>query len=234
MLEVDGAAFRAVGVVDARLLRDPVQRLEAQAFEVEFARQCRVVAHRGPNRVHQLDVQLVVQCVGQPHRIGIAMLVPGHAAPGSVGAAPVLPVLHDVVERKLCVTEVAHDFDEPVLRLVAFLAHEQPVGLPREHRRLPGQLAIAGDDAVHIVRGHEVIIYACRSALGPERCALGRVLEDRFRVDVPEDAVTARRDQHGHHRADIGLHQKNLLAAVVHVGIVVLAEPVERLIGTQA
>ena len=230
VLEVDGAALGTVGVVDAGRLRDPVQRRKAQSLGVEFARQRRIVADGGPDRVHQLDVQLVVQYVGQPHRIWIAFLVPSHAAPCAVGAAPVLPILHDVIERKLRIAEVAHDFDEPVLRLIALLAHEQAVGLAREHGRLPGQLAIAGDDAVHIVRSHEIIIHACRRALGPERRTLGRVLVDRLRVNVPENAVAARRDQHRHHRADIGLHQKNLLAAIVHVGVIVLTQTVERLV----
>ncbi len=141
-----------------------------------------------------------------------------------------MPVLNNVVQGEAVLAEALHDADELILGLVALLAHEEAKRGLGEHGRGAGEVAVAGDDAVHGLAGDEVVIDAGGRAFGPEGGAGGVVLEGALGGGVPEDAVAVGREEEGDDDSHVGLHQQDLLAAVVHVAVVVLAEAIQGLV----
>jgi len=171
-----------------------------------------------------------------PGRIGKTLLVPDHATPIAVpfaapnSASPVLPVLHDVIEGEALRPKATHDIEQLRLGLIALFAHKQAESRLGKHRGRASQLAISGDDSIHIVTTHEIVIDPRGRTLGPEGRAGRVILEDGFGVDVPENPIATRRHQERNNAADIGLDQQHLLPAIVHVRAIILSQSVEGLI----
>ena len=229
VFEVDVAAFLAVGVVHAALA-DPVRRVEQEVLRFKLAPHVAVQSDGRPDGDHDLRVEVVVDGVAHGFRIGVAVRVPGHAGPVAGLVGPVLPVLHDEVERVVVLAERFDNADHFLLRTVAFLAHEEAVRLAREHRGVACEFTILRDDAVEVVAGHEVVIDAGGRALRPDGHAVRIVLENGLRADVPQDAVVVGRGEHVRVGGDVRLDDKDFLAAVVQIGADRLAEAVDRLV----
>ena len=86
--------------------------------------------------------------------------------------APVLPVLHDVVEGDLALAELLDDVERLVGRFVSLARlpeAEDPVG---EHGGTASEEAIAGDDLIGCGAVDEGVVDAVAD-LGPERCVGG-------------------------------------------------------------
>ena len=134
----------------------------------------------GPDRDHEARVHAV-------HFVDHALWVreaPGiEAMAAPVVLSPVEPVLHDVVERDAEAAILADDAHQLVLRVVALPALPEAIGPFGHHRRLAGERPVAGDDAIHRVRGDDIIVdRAARLGRHPQRIAVGR----RKRVVVEE------------------------------------------------
>src|SRR5690606_35328546 len=81
---------------------------------------------------------------------------------------PVGPVEHDRIDRQLATAVLVQRVGQFLLRLVALAALPEAVGPLGQQHRLAGQLAVAGDHAVGIVGGHDVVVDDLRG-LGPDR-----------------------------------------------------------------
>ena len=99
-------------------------------------------------------------------RVGKAGGVEGVRAPLPLG--PVLPVLHDHVEREASRAELLHRAHELVRRLVALAALPVAEGPARRQRGAPRQRAVAADHLVERRPAHEDVVDALGGS-GPER-----------------------------------------------------------------
>jgi hypothetical protein len=120
---------------------------------------------------------------------GIPGLIEDHAAPVIV-VAPVIPVLHDVIDGNAALAVLLRDAQQFVAGGVVLLALPVAIGPFAVQRRLAGKLPVTRDLLIDGGPVEEVIIDVIGD-LGPEGGLAGGVVEDGFGVVIPEDSVPA-------------------------------------------
>ena len=143
--------------------------------------------------------------------------------------APVLPVLHDDVDRNVAAAVFADHAGQFVEGLVAFPRLPEPESPFREHRRGAGQRTVAAHASGGIASVDEPVIDGV-AHLRREFEGVAPVAELRSRIVVPQQAEAARGDQIGVDDILVGLQQQDRVAFVVQGARLVLAQPVQRLV----
>lgn len=143
--------------------------------------------------------------------------------------APVLPVLHDDVDRDVPAAVFADHAGQFVEALVAFARLPEPESPFRKHRRRAGQRTVAAHASCGIAPVDEPVIDGV-AHLRREFESVASVAELRGRVVVPQQSEAARGDQIGVDDVFVGLQQQDRVAFVVQGARLVLAQSVQRLV----
>ena len=165
-----------------------------------------------------------MQLIDHPFRVGIILVEDVLAL-----AIPPEPVLHDVIDGNVQLAVFPRDPQNFFLRLVAVLALPEAIGPFAEHGRLPGQLAVGGDDLVKIGAVEKVVVDVVGHFGTDVQVIRKAVIEPAARVVVPENAIALARNQQRDRDIGIVLRNVDRLAAIVPDARLVLAEPVEGL-----
>ena len=135
-----------------------------------------------PDGYHQVGI-MVMDVVDGSLRVLESVAQKLHGIPKIV-RTPILPVLHDTVERNALFAVFMHYPGQFGQAFIAFLALPETVCPQREHRHLSRQFAHLADTAVHRLPVHEIIVHAV-GHLGTERHAVLVIVEIRGGVIVP-------------------------------------------------
>ena len=160
--------------------------------------------------------------VRETHRIPKEGVPPGFFA-------PVLPVLHDDVDRDVPAAVFADHAGQLVECLVAFARLPESEGPFRKHRRRAGQRPVAAHASGGIASVDEPVIDGV-AHFRRKFESVASVAELRGRIVVPQQAEAARGDQVGVDDVLVGLQQQNRVAFVVQGTRLILAQPVQRLV----
>ena len=168
------------------------------------------------------------------HLIDIVRVHKAHGVPVGV-AAPVLPVLHNTVERQPSAAELVEHRGQLVARFVAFAALPVAHGPEREHRGAARKLSYSRDDAVlRAVAIEEIIVHAGRHLAGEDGAARGRrVGPARASGVVPVEAVALFAGQVGDGDVGVVVPELHVAAAPVHRRVAQLAHSVDCFVGFQ-
>ena len=189
-------------------------------------------------RLGNLDIGILV--VGQvTHLLGVAYLVEVmwvlelHRVPLRI-AAPVLPVLHDGIDRDVTAAVFVEHARKLVWRLVALAALPVAIGPQREHRGLSAQQSNLLHHAVlRAVLVEEVVIDALADAAaqgGPASI----VAPERLSCIVPIDAVALLAGEVGDVDVRIGVPKAERRAALVHgLPLAALSEAEDGFVGVE-
>ena len=174
----------------------------------------------GDHQPHAECMQLLGHAAGVREPPGVQRLL----APQVTG--PGLPVEHDAVERQPELPISTGDVEQLRLAGVALLRLDVAEGPLRGHRRSTGELTELRDDVVELGADDEVVVQLLVD-IGPEIGAECVVVEGHQGRAVDEDAVAARRDEHGNRGFHVLLVEELVLAAEVEHALFVGAQPVE-------
>src|SRR5882672_6066845 len=97
-----------------------------------------------------------VELVHHSLRIGVDALVELHCVPAVL--APVLPVLHQGVDREIAFAELFANAEDFPLSVIPFTALPVTVYPPGKQRSFPRELAVIRNDAVQLRAVKEVVI----------------------------------------------------------------------------
>ena len=110
----------------------------------------------GPDRNHQVEV-LLVQLVDHFLGAGILCFIEDHPTPVIV-IAPVIPVLHDVINRNMALAILPRNAQQFVARGVMLLALPVAVGPLAVHGRLAGELPVSRNFLIDCGAVEKVVI----------------------------------------------------------------------------
>ena len=162
----------------------------------------------------------------QRTRVGIVFTVHLHVPP--LSARPIVPILHDDIQRHLPPTVFLHDVHKLLRMGIAFLRLNVTENIPGHHRRLSRQLAVLGHDAIHRRSFHEIIIHLLGGFQFHET-AFRPVLELHPAARIEQQAVTGRGVQHRYHLFQVMLAQVHRLAPQVEEIFHVASQTIKRL-----
>ena len=175
-----------------------------------------------------LAVHLVDHFLGV-REVGIVEL---HSVPLVVVGAPILPVLHDTVEGYAQFAVLLDHAEQFFLALIALLRLEETIGPQRVHLHLTCQVAQQALHFVGRVTTEEVVI-GTRCHLRGESHLHRIVRECGGRCVIPQQAVAFDRLQVGDGYLCIVLSQNQMLVALVHASLLVLAEAIDTLVAVE-
>ena len=227
------AGFGVEGVVHAHpAVGGPVLELIKQVGLLQLLVDGRFFPKRRPDRNHEVGIE-AVDLLDHHSRLRKGRITEFGGVPVVVVGAPVLPVLHDVVERHAQGAVLFHHAQQLVLAFVPLPALPEPKHPLAKHGRLAGEGAVAGHHAVGIVRVHEIVIDAVADFRRKRRAP--RIIAKRGgRVVVPQNAVAGRRHQKRVGNELVDLAQLHPVVTPVHHPVLELAQPVEGLGRAQA
>ena len=222
----DVARRGVVGVED--LVSGPRPFVEQRSGSLQIAVHGRFGAESRPHRHQQPHAVLLVQAGDGGPGVRVAHGVPLEGVPPGF-FAPVLPVLHDDVDRDVPAAVFADHAGQFVETLVAFARLPEPESPFRKHRRRAGQRTVAAHASCGIAPVDEPVIDGV-AHLRREFESVASVAELRGRVVVPQQSEAARGDQIGVDDVLVGLQQQDRVAFVVQGARLVLAQSVQRLV----
>ncbi len=214
------------------LVPGPSALVEQRPGLLQLAVNFRPGPETGPDGEHEPDAAAVVQPGDAGGGVGKTQGIPPERIPVRP-VAPVLPVLHDDVERNTPLAELLRDAFELVERLVTLARLPEPEDPLGRQRCGPGELAVPPHAIGGAVAADEPIIDGIGD-LGDEREPFAAVAELGRRIIVPQDAVTARRNEERIGDLLVGLEQEHRIALMVDAARLVLPQPVERFVGRSA
>ena len=179
----------------------------------------------GPNGHHQLGIPRMYG-ICQRTWVGIVFTVHLHVPP--LSARPIIPILHDDIQRHLPPTVFLHDVHKLLRMSIAFLRLNVTENIPGHHRRLSRQLAVLGHDAIHRRSFHEIIIHLFGGFQFHET-AFRPVLELHPATRIEQQAVAGRGVQHRYHLFQVMLAQVHRLAPQVEEIFHVASQTIKRL-----
>ena len=226
MLVIDLLAFRIVEI--NQLTGTPVSRFKQEVLFFQFPIDVGSAALCRPYRTHQSDV-FIVQLFDVICRIREVERFKIHGRPHGI-ISPILPVLHNIVNREITLAVVVHHLMQFFKTGIAFLALPESESSFRKHRCFTCQMSVTGNDLVRCLSGYEIIIdgFLVR---GLERHVVLFFREQAFGIKIPKQSILIGRKHERNNSNLIGLRQQQFFTSIIHHSVLKLSQSIKRLHG---